>query len=147
MITSEISVTRNRCIMQETTVKWLGDQSYLGRDENGIEIKINPKPKQDDMVKPPDLLLMSLGSCTGLFLTPAIKELGLDVNDFEIVLSGEKAANPPALFDAINIHLKVWGSVTEPQLEQVMIKSHQKCFILHSLHPDIEIRTTFEIME
>lgn len=131
----------------KTTVKWLGEQSYLGRDENGNEIKINPKPKIYDMIKPPDLLLMSLGSCTGLFLTPAIKELGLDINDFEVVLTGEKAANPPALFSAINIHVKVWGSVTEPQLEQAMEKSHQKCFILHSLHPDIQIKSTFEIME
>ncbi|MDW7650477.1 MAG: OsmC family protein [Bacillota bacterium] len=130
----------------KTTVKWLGEQSYLGTDENGIAIKINPKPQVTDMVKPPDMLLMSLGSCTGLFFTPAVKELGLDIQTFEVVLTGEKAANPPELFKAINIHLKVWGSVTESQMEQAIAKSHQKCFILHSLHPDIEINTTFEIL-
>lgn len=130
----------------KTTVRWLGEQSYLGLDENGIEIKINPKPQKNDMVKPPDLLLMSLGSCTGLFLTPAIKELGLDVDNFEIILTGEKAANPPKLFNAIMIHIKVWGNVTEPELALAIEKSHDRCFILHSLHPNIEVRTTFEII-
>lgn len=129
----------------KTTIKWLGEQSYVGIDSHGLEVKINPKPQENEMLKPPDLLLMSLGSCTGLFFTPAVKELGLHVDHFEIELVGEKAKNPPKLFASIHIHLTIWGTATESQIEAAIEKSHERCFILHSLDPGIKVNTTFEL--
>ncbi|EEG76387.1 OsmC family protein [Dethiobacter alkaliphilus AHT 1] len=129
----------------KTKVKWMGEQSYVAVDNNGLEVKISPKPQQNDMLKPPDLLLMSLGSCTGLFFLPAAKELGLAIEHFEVVVTGEKANNPPKLFSSIHIHIDVWGQVTEDKVEKAIEKGHDKCFILHSLNPDIEIKTSFEL--
>ena len=129
----------------KTIVKWSGGPSYVGMDVKENQVKISPKAAEEDAISPPDLLLMSLGSCKGIFFLPAVKELGLDVKDFEITLEGEKSKNPPKLFEKINIYFKVWGDVTKEDVKRAIKKSDEKCFIAYSLNPDIETETFTQI--
>lgn len=126
-------------------IKWTGKQGFIGKNINGQEVFINPSPK-DSEISPPDLLLMSLGSCTGLFIVPAAKALKVEIEDFEISVKGVKSKNPPQLFEKIQIIAKLKGDLTMEEATTVLEKSHEKCFILYSLNPNIEIETLIEIV-
>jgi putative redox protein len=89
---------------------------------------------------------MSLGSCTGLFLIPSSKELNVDLENFDINLEGVKAKEPPKLFDKIILNVKLKGNLTEEEGYKVLERAHDKCFILKSLNPNIEIENNIELI-
>lgn len=132
-------------IVMNVKIKWEGNQGFIGENINGQQVFINPSPKNSE-ISPPDLLLMSLGSCTGLFIIPAAKALKVEIEDFEISVKGIKSNNPPQLFDKIQIITKFKGNLTMEQATIVLEKSHEKCFILHSLNPNIGIENLIEIV-
>jgi len=131
----------------KTTVKWSGDKTYQATDKNGATVKIDPTSQVKGAISPPDLLLMSLGSCKGIFFLPAAKGLGLNIEHFEITLEGEKSKHPPQLFSKIKSKFIVWGNVTKEEVKKAIDKADQKCFIAYSLNPDIEMETTIEVKE
>jgi len=126
-------------------VQWKGEQNFTGINKDDQKVLISPTESEKEMISPPDLLLMSLGSCTGLFVMPAAKSLNLALEDFHISVQGIKSDQPPKLFDQINIHVDFKGELSEQQAEEIIKKSHEKCFILHSLNPNITIESTFTI--
>jgi len=128
-----------------TTIKWLEDKNFKGTTKDEEKILISPTKNLDGYISPPDLLLMSLGSCTGLFIMPAAKELGISLNDFDISVKGTKSNNPPKLFEKITITVTFFGHLTQEEAEEILEKSHQRCFILHSLDPSITIENEISI--
>lgn len=127
-------------------IQWLGDQNFQATNSTHKPLNISTKKDDPDVITPPDLLLMSLGSCTGLFMMPAAKALNLIIEDFSIQLQGIKAKTPPKLFDVIEIHVKIKGDLSQSQGEIIVKNAHDKCFILKSLNPDIEIINIIEIL-
>jgi putative redox protein len=127
-------------------IKWNGEQNFTGENKKGESVVIDPSPKKDGVISPPDLLLMSLGSCTGLFLIPSSKELNVDLENFDINLEGVKAKEPPKLFDKIILNVKLKGNLTEEEGYKVLERAHDKCFILKSLNPNIEIENNIELI-
>lgn len=128
-------------------IKWTGKQNFKGIALDGQTVAISPNKDQEGTITPPDLLLMSLGSCTGLFLLPAAKAMKVDMEDFEITVKGVKAETPPKLFDKIKIHVAFKGNMSEDQAEEILKRSHEKCFVLTSLNPNIEIESTIEVKQ
>lgn len=126
-------------------IKWTGKQNFTGENVNGQIVPISPDKNEVEMISPPDLLLMSLGSCTGLFLIPSAKAMGIELRDFEIRVTGVKAETPPKLFDEINIHAKFVGAMSMEEATAVLESAHDKCFILKSLNPNIKINNFIEI--
>lgn len=92
----------------QVKISWEGGHNFVGYDKNTSSIGISPKTEKN-MITPPNLLLMSLGSCTGLFIIPTAKSFGVKLEDFEIDLKGIKANNPSKLFDKIIIGINLIG--------------------------------------
>lgn len=126
-------------------IKWSGKQNFTGETINGQLIQISPDKNEIEMISPPDLLLMSLGSCTGLFILPSAKAMGIELADFEIRVTGVKAETPPKLFDEINIFVKFVGNLNSTEANAILEKAHEKCFVLKSLNPNIKINNFIEI--
>jgi putative redox protein len=126
-------------------IQWQAGQEFIGFDQKNNSIAISPQKGKEDYVSPPDLLLMSLGSCTGLFILPAAKALGVDLQTFDINVTGVKAETPPKLFDKIIVSIDLYGDLSEEAAEAVVEKAHEKCFILKSLNPNITIENKINI--
>lgn len=126
-------------------VQWNGKQNFTGSNKDDQRVLISPTESEKEMISPPDLLLMSLGSCTGLFVMPAAKSLNVTLEDFHVSVQGVKSNQPPKLFHQINIHVDFKGELNEEQAAEIIEKSHEKCFILHSLNSNIAIESTFTI--
>lgn len=126
-------------------IKWLGSTSFEGVNNNGQKVLISPNPKEYDKISPPDLLLMSLGSCTGLFLMPAAKKLNVEIKDYAINVQGVKSNNPPNLFEKIIVTVKFKGDLSQEQAEEIIEESNKNCFVLHSLNPEIKIESVISV--
>jgi putative redox protein len=129
----------------QVKINWRGGQDFLAVDSKGQEISISPKKDELDKVSPPDLLLISLGSCSGLFIIPSAKALGINLEDFKIDLRGIKAEKPPKLFDKIIEEVNLIGDFDFSLASEIVSGAHAKCFILKSLNPNIEIETVIKV--
>ncbi len=129
----------------EVSVKWQGAKSFIATDKNNLEVNISPDYKNTEMISPPDLLLMSLGSCSGLFILPSAKAAGVQIDDFSISLKGIKSASPPNLFDKIIETINLVGDISLESAKTIVHNAHNKCFILKSLNPNIVIETKIAI--
>lgn len=121
----------------KTKVVWDKESDYIAELSNGKQIISGNKEKAEAM-NPPEMILASLGTCSGLFLKPEIKKLGYNCEDLEISLKAEKA-KPPQLFKRIILSYKVKSDISKDELKEAIEQSHKNCFIRQSLHPDIEI--------
>jgi putative redox protein len=59
---------------------------------------------------------------------------------------GERAPDPPRRFTRIALHFHVAGPVPHHAVERAIALSHEKyCSVWHSMRPDIEFATSFDI--
>ena len=130
--------------MKETIVTWVEGNNYKAQMSRG-EITISSQPQEENTLKPPEMILASLGTCGGLFLKPILKEMGIKWDEFEVKLKGKKA-KPPKLFKEINMHYEIKAEISDQELEEALQKSHKKCLVMNTLNPNIKINTTFEIL-
>lgn len=129
--------------MKETVVTWVDGNKYSA-DMSCGEFTISSKKTDKGSMKPPEMILASLGTCGGLFLKPVLKEMGIEWDDFKLSLSWEKA-KAPKLFKKINMHYEIEAEISPEKLEEALEESHRRCLVMNTLDSDIEIETTFEI--
>ena len=127
----------------KTKVSWKNGADYQAELSNGSHIISGDKGKKEAM-NPPEMLLASLGTCSGLFLRPELKKIGLECNNLEIILEGKKA-EPPQLFSEITLYYHLESEIKKTELETAIEESHKKCFIRQSLHPEIEINSVIKL--
>jgi uncharacterized OsmC-like protein len=81
--------------MKKTVIEWKEGNDYLAH-MSCDDYVITSNWGNDEAFKPPEMILASVGTCGGLFLKPALKDRGIDWDDFKVTVSGEKA-KPPRL--------------------------------------------------
>jgi putative redox protein len=95
-------------------------------------------------------LLLSLGACTAADVVDITRKMRVPLTSLELVLDGDRAAEPPRRFTSIRLVYRVAG-VSEADRDKVrraLDLSHEKyCSVLHTLRPDTEIGTELEFLE
>ncbi|MCK8817778.1 OsmC family protein [Natroniella sulfidigena] len=129
--------------MKRTVVRWEEANNYQVQMSCG-DYTVTSNIKDDSAFKPPELILASLGTCSGLFLKPALAERDISWDEFEVTVSGVKAS-PPNLFESITLEYEIKADVTAKELEEALEESHQRCLVMNTLDPKIEIKTDFVI--
>jgi putative redox protein len=59
---------------------------------------------------PMELVLMAVGSCSGMDIVSILEKMRIKYNRFEITVQGERAADHPRIFTDIEVIYKFWGS-------------------------------------
>ncbi len=129
----------------QVKIDWMGKQSFIGYDQKALSLGISPNIEDKDKFSPPALLLMSLGSCTGLFIIPSAKSLGIKLEDFDIQLKGVKSNKPPKLFDKIIEEINLVGDFEGGLAHKIVNEAHKRCFILKSINPNITIENIIRV--
>lgn len=129
----------------QVKIDWMGEQSFIGYDQNALSLGISPNLEDKDKFSPPALLLMSLGSCTGLFIIPSAKSLGVKLKDFDIHLKGIKANKPPKLFYKIVEEINLVEDFEVTLAHKIINEAHKRCFILKSINPNIIVENIIRV--
>ena len=133
-------------------VKWVENVCFVGESETGHAIVIDGAPESGGRnlgMRPMELLLIGMGSCTAFDVVTILKKARQDVTDCYAELDAERADEVPKVFTKIHVHFVVKGRSLNPvQVERAIKLSAEKyCSASLMLGKTAEITHDFEIVE
>lgn len=111
-------------------IRWVGDAMFVAESGSGHAIVIDGPPESGGRnlgIRPMELLLLGLGSCTSFDVVDILKKGREDVTDCVTQLTAERADAVPAVFTRIHVHFVVSGRrLNETKVARAIELSAQK---------------------
>jgi putative redox protein len=130
-----------------TTIQWLSGKRFVGIDSTNHSVVLSSKDEGVG-VKPSDMLLIALASCTAVDVVEILSKKRLPLDSLEIITTGEQDADPPWTFRKIHLKYRLGGrGLTDKAVEQAIQLSEEKyCSVAATVRATAEITTEFEII-
>jgi putative redox protein len=130
-----------------TTVQWLSGKRFVGIDSTNHAVVLSSKDEGVG-VKPSDMLLIALASCTAVDVVEILSKKRLPLDSLEIITTGEQDADPPWTFRKIHLKYRLGGhGLTGKAVEQAILLAEEKyCSVAATVRATAEITTEFEII-
>jgi len=111
-------------------IRWVGDAMFVAESGSGHAVVIDGPPESGGKnlgIRPMELLLLGLGSCTSFDVVDILKKGREDVTDCVTQLTAERADAVPAVFTRIHVHFVVSGRrLNETKVARAIELSAQK---------------------
>jgi len=133
--------------MAQAKVIWQpGGRTFIGTDSTNHSVVLST-PADGVGMKPSELLLVAVGSCTAVDVVNILEKKRFQLNSLEITVSAEQDNDPPWTFRKIHIHYKIQGAeLTDKAVEQAIKLSEEKyCSVSATVSATAEITTSYEI--
>jgi len=133
----------------KAVVELVGDDLFSGRTPSGHVVLIDTDRERNSAASPMELLLVALGSCTGVDVVSILKKKREDVTGYRVEVRGQRRAEHPRSYKRMELHHIVTGrNISERSVAQAIELSEEKyCSVAATLRPTAEIVTSFEIIE
>ncbi len=133
----------------KAVVSYAGDDLFVGVSPSGHALAIETEPARSRAATPMELLLVALGSCTGVDVVSILRKKRERVTGYRVEVRGERRDEHPRAFTRIEVKHFVRGrGVSERAVAQAVGLSEEKyCSVAATLRPTAEIVSTFEIEE
>jgi putative redox protein len=133
----------------KAVVQFAGDDLFIGVSPSGHAITIDADRARNSAPSPIELLLLALGSCTGVDVVSILQKKRQSLSHYRIEVRGERREEHPRSYSRMEVHHIVTGrNISERSLVQAIELSEQKyCSVAASLKPTAEIVSSFEIIE
>jgi len=133
--------------MSQATIRWVSGKQFIGVDSTNHSVVIST-PDEGVGMKPSELLLVALGSCTAVDVVDILAKKRQPLSSLEIQVSAEQDSDPPWTFRKIHVHYKLSGAgLTEKAVTQAIELSEGKyCSVAATVRGVAEITTSFEIV-
>ena len=97
-------------------------------------------------LSPVQALAVALAGCMAMDVVDILQKGRFGPDGLVARLTGERRSEPPRRFTRIALHFVVSGGVPADRVERAIELSRERyCSVWHSLRPDIDFRTSFEI--
>jgi putative redox protein len=124
-------------------VEWEGDLRFRGR-AGDVELVLDSDGKAGP--SPVQALAFALAGCMAIDVVHILRKGRLDVAGLKAALVAERAGADPRRIVRVGLHFRVTGDVPADKVERAIALSHERyCSVWHSLRPDTEFTTSFEI--
>jgi len=128
----------------ETALTWSGDLRFSARSE-AAALEMDGDGKAG--ITPVQTLALSLLGCMSADVVHILTKARLPISGLEARFLGVRAPANPRRFTRIRLHFQVAGAVPAERVEHAIALSRETyCSVWHSLSPDIELQTSFEIV-
>jgi putative redox protein len=132
--------------LQTATVKWVGGEEFVAQMPSGHAVPFDTDRKHNGAPGPMEMLLGALGACSSVDVIGILAKKRQKLVSLEIVISGERAANPPAVWTKIDMVYRLSGAVEEKAARDAIELSQTKyCSVAAMLRKTAEITYRFEI--
>jgi putative redox protein len=133
----------------KATIQFAGDDLFVGITPSGHAQAIETNSTRNTAATPMELLLIALGSCTGVDVIFILKKKRQRVTDYRIEVYGERRDDHPRSYTRLFVkHILHGHNVSEQAVEQAVKLSDEKyCSVAATLRGVAEIITTYEIIE
>ncbi len=133
--------------MGTATIKWIEGKQFIGIDSTNHSVVLST-PDEGIGIKPSDLLLIAVASCTAVDVVEILAKKRLLLTHLEISSTGEQDQDPPWTFRKIHLKFKIGGKgLTEKAVTQAIQLSEEKyCSVAATIRSTAEITTEFELL-
>jgi len=133
--------------MANAIVRWIQGKQFVGIDSTNHSVVLST-PDEGIGMKPSELLLVALASCTAVDVVEILAKKRLTLESLEIAASGEQDQDPPWTFRKIHLLYKFKGrDLTEKEVQKAIALSEEKyCSVSATLRGVAQITTSFELI-
>jgi putative redox protein len=133
----------------KATIHFAGNDFFVGVTPSGHAQAIETDSDRASAATPMELLLIALGSCTGVDVISILKKKRQHVTDYRIEVSGERREEFPKSYTRLYVkHIVRGRGVSEQALASAIELSDTKyCSVAATLRGSAEIVTSYEIVE
>ena len=133
----------------KATIHFSGNDFFIGVTPSGHAQAIETDSARGAAATPMELLLLALGSCTGVDVISILKKKRQQVTGYRIEVSGERREEFPKRYMRLYVKHIVHGrGVTEQAVASAIELSETKyCSVAATLRGSAEIVTSYEIVE
>ncbi|GAB4267159.1 MAG: OsmC family protein [Candidatus Promineifilaceae bacterium] len=143
--------------MSNVAIQWTGhdSQMFIGRDTFGHVVMSGSWPKDENeswtewkALKPSDLLLISLGSCSAYDVVMILRRQRQQVTNLYVNIDGTQQSEPPYAFTDIHQHFVVEGiELDESKVARAIQLSEEKyCSVAATIRGVAKLSHSFEIV-
>lgn len=138
--------------MVEAKVKYLDGIQFVGEASSGHVIFMDGDSEgggKNAGLRPTDLLLIGLGSCSGMAAVSILRKKKQDLTGFEVIVRGEKEDEWPKRFTTITIEFIVKGNnLSEDAVKRAIELSMEKyCTVKATLESSPDVNFDYRIVE
>jgi len=128
----------------ELELEWLGDNRLRGRS-GSVELVLDSPPLAGP--SPVQTLAFALASCMAMDVLVVMQRGRFELKGMTLRLVGERAPSEPRRLVKLDLHFTLAGAIPPDRVERAIQLSRDKyCSVWHSMRPDIELTTSFEVV-
>ncbi|MGZ5435415.1 MAG: OsmC family protein [Pyrinomonadaceae bacterium] len=133
----------------KATIQFAGDDLFVGVSPSGHAQVVETNAQRSIAATPMELLLLALGSCTGVDVVSILKKKRQRVTDYRIEVSGERREDHPRAYTRMVVKHIVHGRGISPEAvaQAIELSDTKYCSVAATLRGAAEIVTTYEIIE
>ncbi len=134
--------------MAKASVTWFGGKKFVGTDSTNHSVVLST-PDEGIGMKPSDMMLVALASCTSVDVVEILEKKRLDLRGLEVGVTAEQDAEPPWAFRKIHLTYTITGQGIKPKdAEQAIQLSQEKyCSVAATLRGVAEITWEYKLVE
>jgi putative redox protein len=132
--------------MSNAAVHWVGGKRFIGTDSTSHSVVLST-PDEGIGMKPSELLLVALASCSAVDVVEILKKKRLELTKLQVQTQAEQDADPPWTFRKIHLKYILAGKdITAKDVEQAIQLSQDKyCSVASTVRGKAEITWEYEI--
>jgi putative redox protein len=133
----------------KAVIQLTGDDLFVAYTPSGNAVTIDTNHIRHSAPSPMDLLLLALGSCTGVDVISILRKKRQNVTDYRIEVRGQRREEHPCSYKRMEVHHIITGrNILGHSVAQAIELSDQKyCSVAATFRPTAEIVSSFEIIE
>jgi putative redox protein len=124
----------------------VGKERFVAQSPSGHLVALDSDRSSNGAPGPMELLLIALGACTATDVVAILAKKRQKLNSLEVVVSGERATEPPTVWAKLEIIYKLRGILEEKAVEHAIQLSEEKyCSVAAMLRKTAPITFRYEI--
>ena len=126
-------------------LEWQGDNRVLARCGDAQLLMDSPPVAGPTPVQ---ALAFALAGCMAIDIAVVMRRSRLEMKGLRARLVAQRAQSDPKRLEQVALHFTVSGEIPPDRVEHAIALSREKyCSVWHSLRPDIEFTTSFEVVD
>jgi len=132
----------------QAIIHYAGEDLFVGISPSGHALAIETDSTRASAPTPMELLLLALGSCTGVDVVSILRKKRERVTGYHIEVRGERRTEHPRAYTRLEVRHVVRGhNLSERAVAQAIQLSDEKyCSVAATLRPGAEIVSSYEIV-
>ena len=125
-------------------LEWQGDLRFRGTT-GAVSLVLDSASQAGPT--PVQALAFALAGCMAIDVVHILKKGRLEPRSLKAHLEAERAPEDPRRLVSVHLHFMVGGEAPADKVQRAIALSREKyCSVWHSLRPDIDFRTSFEVV-